>query len=177
VRDSVLAELYFRQKRRFPLLSTAFILGRLLVTVPSYFNPMWYEVFGGMGSYNFWWQLFTHNLEHGHPYPTRLPAPVHLFVNLSVIATCGVLSERVLGRTRFFLRSVAALAIATAARFLGVVGNGASTIAWSHRPTAAYILWLQHQEHTLGRRREVLTYLFGLVIFCAWGVITIVNSL
>lgn len=88
-------ELYARQKREFPILSTAFIMSCLLVTVPSYLNPMWYEVFGGMRSFNSWWQLFTHNFEHGHPYPTGLPAPVHLLVNVTVIATCGVLSERI----------------------------------------------------------------------------------
>lgn len=69
-----------------------------------FFPPsLWYTIFGGTKDYTYLWQLFTHNLEHGHPFPTGLPTLAHLSVNLLIIATCGVLSERILGKRRFWV--------------------------------------------------------------------------
>lgn len=128
----MISDIYYRNRRGFPILSVVFIISCLLVTIPSYANPLWYEVFGGAKDYTYIWQLFTHNLGHGHPFPTGLPALAHLAMNILVIATCGVLSERIWGKTRFWLLTVGALALSAGGRLLNIYGNGASTIAWLH---------------------------------------------
>lgn len=127
--DILISDILFKKKTGIPYLSLILAASCILVSVPTYFYPELYDVFGGEKPVYYWWQLVTHNMQHDS-YMGLLPLPLHLICNLTVIMTFGVISERVLGVKRFF--AVIFLSLFTAQFFrlaLNVWGNGASSIA------------------------------------------------
>ncbi len=173
----MLFKIYFHKGYGVPKISLLFILSCLLVTIPSYFNNAFYDVFGGVQEPLYFWQNFTHNLEHGDPFQTGLPTLLHLSINIFVIAVCGILVEKVLGTTYFFVLTIMALTVSTAGRFLGIYGNGASTIAWSYAAVAFYSLILLIKGKKKELFRDPVFYIIIFILFTIWIVITLFNFL
>lgn len=87
----MVSALLFNKKSGIPYISLLLALSCLLVSVPTYFYPELYDVFGGEKLIYYPWQIVTHNLQHGS-YMGSLPLPLHLICNLIVIMMRSTLS-------------------------------------------------------------------------------------
>ncbi|MEJ6951980.1 rhomboid family intramembrane serine protease [Natronospora cellulosivora (SeqCode)] len=168
----MLNDLYYRNKLGTPFITYILVLSCLLVTIPSYLNPIWYDVFGGSQNPFYFWQNFTWHLQHGSPHPSQLHTLLHLACNLLVALSCGVLAERVLGTKKFFLLTFYTVLVAIMYRFINFYGNGASGIVWSYSAVSFYILVLLWQRDRKKLVKEPVFYFFVFVIFTIWIVIT-----
>lgn len=98
----MVSDILYKKKLGIPYLTLILAISCILVSVPTYFYPELYDVFGWEKPIYYPWQVVTHHLQHGS-YMGLLPLPLHLICNLTVIMTFGVISEKVLGVKRFFI--------------------------------------------------------------------------
>lgn len=152
-----------------------FAAGCILVSVPTYFYPELYDVFGGEKLVYYPWQLVTHFLQHGS-YMGPLPLLLHLICNLMVVMTFGVISEKVLGAKRFFIIIIASLFIAQFFRLtLGVWGNGASSITWAFGPIAFLCILNMNRKDRAKLLKDFMFYVCIFIFLVIWVLITAVN--
>lgn len=175
--DILLAQIYYRKKIGIPYLSLLFVLSCFLVSIPTYFNPLLYEVFGSNQWKNYFWQHLSYNLEHGSPWG-GLPLPVHLLGNCLVIIVFGVLVERVLGRKHFFFLSVSALFLHILMRWgLGSTGNGASGITWAYAPMVFFIIVKLYRLNREKLIKDPLFYVSICIFLLIWIFITVDSAI
>ncbi|MFW6029728.1 MAG: rhomboid family intramembrane serine protease [Halanaerobiales bacterium] len=171
----MLSDLYYRKKLGVPFITYILVLTCLLVTIPSYLNPIWYDVFGGAKYPLYFWQHFTHHFQHGNPYPSQLHTLLHLAGNILVALSCGILAERVLGTKKFFILTFATVIVSIFYKFFNFYGNGASGIVWAYSAVAFYILVLLFKRAKRKLLKEPVFYFFVFVLIIIWIVITLVS--
>ncbi len=148
----------------------------LLCSGATLLFPGLQDVFGGIGPLAHPWQLFTSAFEHGGP---GFPLPVHLALNLVLLAKTGPPAERLLGPARFLvLTLVSILFYCLAQRATGVEANGSSVFIWSYGPVLFCALRLAGMDRGDGANqsefRVTLWILwvavpFGFAVFLALG--------
>lgn len=179
----MIIDLLYRKKLGFPYVSLILIISCMIVSIPTYFKPTLYFVIGGSESTNYLWQnVFTSLFEHGN-YLVEiglfqgLSLTKHLMTNILVIAIFGVISERILGTTKFLLLTVVAAFCSIITRFfLGSFGNGISGIAWSYAVVVAFIFIQLYK--TEGRKiwHDIMHYVCLFFFFMMWIVISIASE-
>src|SRR5690554_4912480 len=96
---SLLSDLMHKKRMGIPFLSLILAYCCILVSTTTYFNPQYYDIFGGEGPVFYKWQYLTSYLEHGSSisYIGTLNPLLQLLLNVVIILTLGVVCERVLG--------------------------------------------------------------------------------
>lgn len=170
-----LSDILFKKKPKIPYLSLVFALGCILVSVPTYFRPELYDVFGGEWPVYYTWQTLTHFLQHGS-IGGDLPLSVHLICNLIVILIFGSISEKVLGAKRYFaLILVSSLSAQVLRMLLGIWGNGASGIAWAFAPIAFITIFMIYRKNKAGLLGDFMFFICIIIFALIWIIITIGN--
>lgn len=173
-REYVLSDIFYKKKLGIPYLSFIFILSCLLVTIPTYFYPELYKVFGGSQQKYYIWQYITLIFEHGS---YKMPIFAHLIANIVVIVFFGVIAERLLGAKRFLI-----LTVSTAITFYitmfymnGLYGNGSYGIIWAYTSISFFIViyLYRYDKHRL--INDPLFYLCILLLIIFWILVTIVD--
>lgn len=177
----MISDLLFRKRLGVPFLSLILILSCLIVSVPTYFSPKLYFVFGGDAHSAYPWQnVLTSQFEHGSFFiemkiQQGLPLFLHLFGNLLVIALFGSISERILGTKRFL--SVVLMAAIThyiVRVTIKSYGNGISGIAWSFAPVILMtIIILFKNYYSKKLWNDFTLYAAILLLVLIWIVISI----
>lgn len=118
---------YFQLLRNSPL-TLLLWSACLVVTVPTIFDRDFYQVFGGEGQMNFWWQPLTSTFQHGF---LEFNTARHLIGNSFLILIVGPLVERLFGAARMLLLVSVSIALYLVGRPLtGLQGNGSSIWFW-----------------------------------------------
>jgi membrane associated rhomboid family serine protease len=156
------------------LVTYSFLTLCVLVTVPSLFLPELYNVFGGIHPRQHWWQPFTASFEHGWP---GFHGSVHLALNAFLILECGRPCERLLGRGRFLLLGLLALAANAGAVTLTEGVNGSSLVIWAWGPPLFLALAETKRRepgvtssHSYRRLRGILVLMYGVIVL-AMGIV------
>lgn len=179
----MLSKLLFKKKLGFPFVSVFLLLSCLLVTLPTYFSLKYYFLFGASATPSYPWQNpITSQLEHGS-YLGELtgddiPMLVYLLANVLVILLCGVLTERLLGTSRFLLLSITAGLVSYLLTVIfRMYENGASGIAWAYGPFAFIVLVKLFKKDRRRLLKEVLFYVFIILLFLMWVVSSLLAGL
>lgn len=178
----MISDLLFRKKLGIPYISIIFIFCCLLVSIPTYFFPRLYFVFGssfqGYNDTYIWQNAITSQFEHGSFYieskiAQGLPLLVHLFGNVIIIGVFGSLTERILGTRRFLqLTIIAALCNYIIRVLIDSYGNGASGIAWAYGSIAFLILIRTSKLYGNRLLRDPMFYISDFLFVMMWIVIT-----
>jgi len=163
-----------RRRAPVPILTYSFLALCVLVTVPSIFIPSLYSYLGGTKPLTSNWQLLTLPFQHGFH---GFPAILHLGLDALLLLYCGVFAERLLGRTRFALLTLAAMAAFAVAHQCPVVeGHGSSGVIWAYAPIV--LVALRHERRKLrdGKRLHPYLELGEMVLVLMWGIITVIMT-
>ncbi|MDF2686453.1 MAG: hypothetical protein K0S55_1635, partial [Clostridia bacterium] len=158
-----------------PYISYILAISSCLVSIPTYFFPVLYDIYGGEKPIYYPWQDFTHYLQHG-TICGQVPLPAHLIWNLLVIMIYGVISEKILGTKKFFILSFTAMLVSQIMRqTLDFKGNGASGIIWAYAPivfVCIYHLFFKYKKKLL---KDYMFYVCNFILFAMWFLITVIN--
>ena len=173
----MISDLFDRRRQPAPVVTWGFLAVCLAVSIPTMFRPGLYSFLGGFKPLASPWQRLTLAFQHGFQ---GLPAPVHLAFNVFLLLYCGVLAERLLGRLRFLLLTLAAMGTYAVAHLCPVVdGHGSSGVIWAYAPIVLVALrhaWRTDREGALRdphfqRGRGVLLIMWGAVTLVMAGLI------
>jgi hypothetical protein len=165
----MLEDLFDRDIAGLPVVTILLVTAMLVVSVPTLLQPELYRVFGGVGSLDYPWQVFSSAFEHGWPGFPLLP---HLLIDLLLILVVGVAAEAMLGAARFFALTVAAIGCYWLARALtGIEANGSSVFIWSYAPIV--LLGVLHTARHGGSGGSVYERLRSMLIIM-WIVVPLV---
>ena len=104
-------------EKRFPIVSVTIALLCLAVTIISQLIPSTYIVFAFTYPVKYPWQLISYVFLHGiaqeflpadFPYDPMSFAIGHVLFNLLLLLPFGILCEKIIGSTKFFLLTLAA---------------------------------------------------------------------
>src|SRR6056297_835170 len=168
----MLSDIYYRKKLGFPYFSIVFIACCLLVTVPTYFFPNLNYVLGGTKNKYYIWQYLTLIFQHGS---YNVPIIFHLLTNVVIISFFGIIVERVLGAKKFLTLNLFSIITFYISLFYmnGLYGNGGSGIIWSYTSITVYIVFILWRNNKKQLSKEILFYVFIILIIYSWVFITI----
>lgn len=182
----MISDLLYRKKLGIPYISYILIACCLVVSIPTYFFPRLYYVFGasmfGQRSAYFWQNYITSHFEHGSFFVETqitqgVPLLLHLISNILVVGLFGSIVERLLGTLKFVLLSLIAVLSNIAASFaINSFGNGVSGIAWSYGPIVFVIIvkFFNHDRERL--LKDFMLYISMLLFFMMWVFISVRSS-
>lgn len=176
----MISDLLFRKRLGVPYLSLILILSCLIVSIPTYFSPKLYFVFGGNSQPFYPWQnIISSQFEHGSFFVETkiqqgLPLLVHLLGNLLVIALFGCISERILGTKKFFILILVAATMNIFVRFIiKSYGNGISGIAWSFAPVILLTIIIFFINHAKKLLHDFMLYISIFLFLMMWIIISV----
>ena len=182
----MISDLFIRKKLGVPNISLILIACCLIVSVPTYFSPRLYYVFGasmfGTQPAYFWQNYITSHFEHGSFFVEAqitqgVPLLVHLISNIAVVGLFGSIVERLLGTTKFLLLSViAALSSVAASIAINSFGNGVSGIAWSYGPVVFVIIIKLYKHDRKRLLKDLMFYISILLFFMMWVFISVMGG-
>lgn len=141
----------------------------LVVSLPTMVWPRLNFIFGGIGEIRHPWQVFASAFEHGWP---GFPLIVHLILNLLLMASVAVWTERLLGSARFLGATLLAILFYWVTRLLlyPLQANGSSVFIWSYAPLLlGAILETKRIGGPFGEAYEHAKTL----LFIMWAVVTV----
>ncbi len=158
----MLTDILYRKKLGVPFLSLILIISCLAVSIPTYFFPQLYKVFGG-GHYKFYiWQYVTMVFEHGSH---DLNIFLHLGANIIVIAFFGVLAEKILGTRKFLILTVVSAATFYSRFYLeGLHGNGISGVIWAYISITVIVVIDMYKINKEKLMKDYSFYIFVVLI-------------
>jgi len=167
----MLDSLFDARKSGLPVVTLLFFSGCLIVSVPTFFFPGLYQIFGGYKPINYLWQKVTIAFEHGF---YGFPLLVHLLGNGILLWFCGNFCEKLLGSARFFLLTIAAIAGFGLAHSLPFIdGHGSSGVIWAY-PPVMFVTLRQYRRLAPQKTQSDpgVQHIRGLLIIM-WVVITL----
>jgi membrane associated rhomboid family serine protease len=179
----MISDLLYRKKIGIPYISIILIISCLLVSIPTYISPRLYFIFGssfqGYTATYPWQNTVTSQFEHGTFYVESniaqgLPLLVHLFGNIIIIGVFGSIVERVVGKRRFLILSIAAASVNYLVRaMIGSWGNGASGIAFVYGPIVFFIIYRLYRIYGKNIFKDFFFYIYFILFLMMWIVIPI----
>jgi membrane associated rhomboid family serine protease len=118
----------------FPWVTTLFVAGCVITTLPMFFSRHYYLVLGvghedADNPHIRWWHAIVTTFVHGGGFPGTT---AHLVINCAFFLVLGSLIERTLGAGRFGLLCATCLGVGAALKFaLGRYAHGISNVNWS----------------------------------------------
>lgn len=176
----MITEFLFKRKPKFPVITFIFAATCLLVSVPTYFNAEFYELFSGEKPMFYAWQPATNFFAHGTSisFGTLVSLPLHISINLAMLLTFGIVCEKLLGTKRYFMLIAVSGFLS---RAVGVLfetwANGASSITWSFAPIAFYYTRALYKRDRRGLMYDWMFYVFCFLFFFAWIMIAVFDIL
>ncbi|MFQ5605633.1 MAG: hypothetical protein ACE5HS_20365 [bacterium] len=171
----MLAVLFDHKKIGKPFVTIIIAGSCLLVSVPTFFFPQLYRVFGGLKPLNFFWQKYSLSFQHGFD---GFPLILHLGGNLLLLCYCGVFSEKILGAARFLLLTVAAMLVFAGVHSLPwLEGHGSSGIIWAYSPIVFTTLIIYRKSLPVIAESDSVFQRGIMILIIMWGVITILMTI
>ncbi|HZK34294.1 MAG TPA: rhomboid family intramembrane serine protease [Bacillota bacterium] len=164
----------YKKRIGIPFLSLILAYSCILVSVTTYFNPEYYDIFGGQGPVFYTWQHLTRYLDHGASigHVGMLNPLLQLLLNVLVLLTFGVICERVLGTKRFFILIAGSILISQLLRFfLKIWVSGPSSIVWAFTPILFLTLLHLYKRDRAKILKDPMAYFSLLLLIIMWFVI------
>lgn len=171
-------------EKKFPLVSVTIAVLCLAITIISQLNPSTYITFAFTYPVKYPWQLISYVFLHGiatdllppdFPYDPMALAIGHVLFNLLLLLPFGILCEKILGSTKFFLLSLVAWIVDIACIFaIAIISNddsfisaGASGLVFSYMPVGMYIIISLGKKFGFGKLFKQVTFylLMPIAIF------------
>lgn len=183
-----LVDLYKNKKYGFPIVSFIFAITCLIVSIPTYFDNSLVYLFAIHSKPTFFWQYFSGFFEHTiYNICTGNLAPwfifVHLGFNMAILLIFGIIIEKNIGsKQMFYISFISAIINIISFMFItniilktgNVCSAGASSIVYSYAPIAIYLILKTLKANK--NYNQILTYIYILVLFVMYGVITFLSS-
>lgn len=162
-------------EKRFPFVSVTIALLCLAVTIISQLIPSTYIIFAFTYPVKYPWQLISYVFLHGiareflpadFPYDPMSFAIGHVLFNLLLLLPFGILCEKIIGSTKFFLLTLAAWIVDVACIFAIAISSqsdsfltaGASGLAFSYMPVGMYIIISLGKRFGVGKLFKQVTF-------------------
>lgn len=141
----------------------------LIISVPSAFIPNYYSIFSGELPHQYWWQKMTMAFQHG---AVGQPLAIlgHLALNMTLLLTCGRMTEQLLGGRRFLVLTIGALVGFILTQWIsGIWINGSSGIIWAYSPFLLSII----QNGKRDQQYAIPAQQAKVLLIIMWGVVTV----
>lgn len=176
----MLSELTYKKRLGFPFLSLILAYSTILISLITYFNPQYLDIFGGQGSVTYSWQYLTRYFEHGTAlsYTGALSPILELLLNLLILLSLGLMCERVLGTKRYFILILGSVLVS---ELLGLIFSvrvsGLASIVWAFGPVSLLVLIYLFKGDRRKLIRDPLAYISLAIFPVMWLVLTVLNLL